>query len=124
MNFFMRVGATAAATAVAAWVMPGIAVGGVSTGHKVLTLIGVAIVIGVVNALIKPIVTFLSGCLVFLTLGLFLLVINAFMLLLSGWLANAVGLAFAVHGFWSALIGSIIISVVSGLLLAPMGGSR
>lgn len=116
MNFLVRLGATAIATWLAAWIVPGISVGGTTNAQTILTLLGVALVIGLVNAVVKPFVAVVSGCLVILTFGLFLVVINALMLMLSSWLSGVLGLSFHVDGFWSAVFGSIIISVVSGLL--------
>lgn len=112
----MRILATAAATWLAAWILPGISVAGDDAAAQVVTLLVVAILIGGVNAFVKPIVATLTGCLVFLTLGLFLFVINALMLLLVSWLSGKLGVGFEVAGFWSALFGSIIISLVSGLI--------
>lgn len=119
MYFLVRVGAIAIATGLAAWIVPGISVAGATNAQTILTLLGVALVIGLVNAVVKPLVALVSGCLVILTFGLFLLVINALMLMLSSWIAGVVGLGFHVDGFWSALFGSIIISVVSSLISAP-----
>lgn len=116
MAFLARTIAVALATAVAAWLLPGIAVTGSDTSTIVLTLLGVALIMGAVNALVKPAVETLTGCLVILTFGLFLLVINALMLQLSAWLAAQLGLGFRVDGFWSALVGSIVISLVSGAI--------
>lgn len=112
----MRILATAVATGLAAWILPGISVAGDDAAAKTVTLLVVAILIGVVNAFVKPIVTTLTGCLVFLTLGLFLFVINALMLLLVSWASDKLGVGFEVAGFWSALFGSIVISLVSGLI--------
>ncbi|WP_153502584.1 phage holin family protein [Cumulibacter manganitolerans] len=121
-----RLVATALATALAAWLIPGITLTGSSDTDKIFTLIGVAIIIGLVNVFVKPVVTLVSGCLVLLTLGLFLLVINALMLLLSSWIAGKLSLGFHVDGFLAALLGSIVISVVSGVLYAVLnrGGDR
>lgn len=116
MDFVVRTLVVALATAVAAWLIPGIAVDGPDTSTIALTLIAVALIMGAVNAFVRPFVTALSGCLVIATFGLFLLVINALMLMLSGWLAGRLGLDFRVDGFWSALLGSLVISFVSGLL--------
>lgn len=127
MRIVARIVATALATALAAWLISGIALTGGSDQRKVLTLIGVAVIIGIVNAVVRPVVTVLSGCIVVLTLGLFLLVINALMLLLSSWVAGKLGLGFHVDGFWPALWGSIIISIVSGAiygLLRPRRDDR
>lgn len=115
------------ATAIAVFVatlLPGIQVNGSSTAAVIGTLLAVAVIIGVVNAVVKPIVSFFSGCLIWLTLGLFLLVINALMLLLTSWLAGVLGLGFHVAGFWSALFGSIVISVVSGVVIGLIDRPR
>lgn len=116
MAFLIRTVAVALATGLAAWLIPGITVTGKDTTAVAVTLLVVALLIGLVNALVKPVVATLTGCLVVLTLGLFLLVINALMLQLSAWLAGQLGLGFTVDGFWPALFGSIVISVVSGAL--------
>jgi putative membrane protein len=75
-----------------------------------------ALVVGVVNALIRPIVLMLTCLLQLLTLGLFTLVVNALMLLLASWLAEALGLSFRVTGFGAAFVAAILMSVVSMLL--------
>ena len=67
---------------------------------------------------------FLSGCLIVLTFGLFLLVVNAAMLLLSSWLAGQLGIGFHVDGWWPALLGSIVISIVSGAINGVTGATR
>ena len=124
MGIIIRTIAVALATALAAWLLPGIEVTGGDTTRVALTLVGVAVIIGLVNALVKPVVAALSGCLVILTFGLFLLVINAFMLQLSAWLAAQVGRGFRVDGFWTALLGSIVISVVSGMISGALTPAR
>lgn len=73
----------------------------------------VALIFGAVNAVVRPLLKSLACGLIFLTLGLFLLVINAAMLMLSGYIARAVGIEFSVDGFVPALIGSLVISVVT-----------
>lgn len=124
MKLLLRVLATALAAGVAALIVPGITLTGGTWVDQALTLVAVALVIGVVNLLVKPIVQFLSGCLILLTFGLFLLVINAAMLLLSSWVCAQVGVGFSVDGWWAALLGSIIISVVSGLISGITGANR
>ena len=88
------------------------------TGRKVITLLVVALIFGIVNAIVKPIFTLVTACVVLLTLGLFLLVINALMLLLTSWLSDQFNLGWHVDGFWTAVLGSIIISIVSFILNA------
>ncbi|MEU5417686.1 phage holin family protein [Streptomyces sp. NPDC001407] len=112
-NFVVKTIANAAALAVAIWLLKGITLSGENTVRKVLTLILVALVFGVVNFIVKPVVKLLSFPLFILTLGLITLVINALMLLLTSWLAGKLGLAFHVAGFWSALVGGVIISIVA-----------
>ncbi|MFI9065054.1 phage holin family protein [Streptomyces sp. NPDC053429] len=114
-NFVVKTLANAAALAVAIWLVAGITLdeGGDSTGTRVLTLILVALVFGLVNFIVKPVVKLLSLPLFILTLGLFTLVVNALMLLLTSWLAKQFDLSFHVEGFWTAIIGGLIISVVS-----------
>jgi putative membrane protein len=101
------------ALAVAIWLVGKITLTGDSTGHKALTLILVALLFGVVNWLVKPVVKLLSLPLFILTLGLFTLIVNALMLLLTSWLSGKLGLDFNVQGFWAALVGGLIISIVS-----------
>lgn len=116
MNVLLRLLATALATAAAAWLVPGIDVVAPDPTSKVVTVVAVAALFGLVNTLVKPLFKALTGCLIVLSMGLFLLVINALMLMLTSWLAQQFGFGFAVHGFWPALFGSIVISVVSALL--------
>ncbi len=87
-------------------------VAGISVPEDVGGLLLVAIVFGLVNAFIKPIVALLSCPLTIITLGLFTLVINALMLMLTGLLVGGL----AVENFWSALMGAIIISIISTIL--------
>ncbi|MCS0635168.1 phage holin family protein [Streptomyces sp. LP05-1] len=112
-NFVVKTIANAAALAVAIWLLHDITLTGNSTGRKALTLVLVALVFGVVNILVKPVVKLLTLPLFILTLGLFTLVVNALMLLLTSWLAGKLSLSFHVEGFWTAVLGGLIISVVS-----------
>ena len=116
MRLIVRLLATAVALAVAAWLVDGISVGPGTDTERALTLLGVAVIFGLVNAIVRPILRLLTLPLVVLTLGLFLLVLNALMLLLTEWIAEQFDLAFQVDGFWSALIGALIITVVSFLI--------
>ncbi|MFE0187016.1 phage holin family protein [Streptomyces sp. NPDC059008] len=112
-HFLVKTIANAAALAVAIWLLKDITLTGENTGRQVLTLILVALIFGLVNFLVKPVVKLLSFPLFILTLGLITLVVNALMLLLTSWLAGKVDLAFHVNGFWTALLGGVIISIVS-----------
>ncbi|MFJ8697037.1 phage holin family protein [Streptomyces roseolilacinus] len=113
MNFVVKTLANAGALAVAIWLLQDITLTGESTGRKALTLVLVALVFGVVNILVKPLVKLLTLPLFVLTLGLFTLVVNALMLLLTSWLAEKLDLGFHVEGFWTAVLGGLIISIVS-----------
>ncbi|MFI0258841.1 phage holin family protein [Streptomyces sp. NPDC017056] len=112
-NFVVKTIANAAALAVAIWLLKDITLTGENTGRKALTLILVALLFGVVNFVVKPVVKLLSLPLFILTLGLITLVINALMLLLTSWLADKLHLAFHVEGFWTAVLGGVIVSIVS-----------
>ncbi|CAM5329426.1 MULTISPECIES: phage holin family protein [Streptomyces] len=115
-NFVVKTIANAAALAVAIWLLKDITLTGENTGRKALTLVLVALIFGVVNFVVKPVVKLLSFPLFILTLGLITLVINALMLLLTSWLADKFHLAFHVEGFWTAVLGGVIISIVSWAL--------
>ena len=89
---------------------------GSSDPKKIGTLIAVALIFGIVNAVIKPIVKTI-GCLFYvLTLGLIGLVVNALLLWLCSWVAGKLSLPFHITGFWPAFWGAIIVGVVSWLL--------
>lgn len=115
MNFLLRVVINALGLAAAAWLVGGISVGG-DTNEQILTLLAVGLVFGVVNTFITPIVKVLSIPFIIVTLGLFLVVVNALMLLLTEQITGLFGLDFTVDGFWAAVFGSIIISIVSAVL--------
>jgi len=113
MRFIIRWFITAIAVAVAAWITPGITL----EGNGVAAVIVTALILGLVNALIRPILKLFSCGLIVVTLGLFTLVINAVCLWLASWISVSwFDIGFNVNNWWSALIGSIIISVVSFLL--------
>jgi putative membrane protein len=109
---------TAAGVALATWLIDGIFFTGPSSGweevrHKILPLLLVSLILGVISSFVKPVVTFFSIPFIVLTLGLFLLVINALMLMLTAWIAGALDIGFHVEGFWNALLGSLVISFVN-----------
>ena len=105
-NLVIRLLANAVALAIATGAVGGITLEGATTGRRILTLLIVAAIFGVVNAFVKPI--------------LFLFVINAAMLLLTSWITGKLDVQFHVDGFWSALLGSLIITVVGILLNAVL----
>lgn len=87
-------------------------------GHGIIRLFLVAAVFGVVNAVLKPLLSVLTCPLIILTLGLFALVVNALLLKVTGWLSTRWGLGFSVAGFWPAFWGGVVIGISSALLLA------
>ncbi|MTE20037.1 phage holin family protein [Streptomyces sp. TRM43335] len=113
VNFLVKTIANAVALAVAVWLLDDITLAGGDTGEKTLTLVLVALIFGLVNLVVKPIAKLLSFPVMILTLGLFALVVNALMLLLTSWLAGLADLAFHVDGFWTAVLGGLVISIVS-----------
>lgn len=115
-NFVVKTIANAGALGVAVWVLDKITLTGDSTGKKIGTLIVVALLFGLVNFLVKPLVKVLTFPLFILTLGLITLVVNALMLLFTSWLADKFDLSFHVEGFWTAVLGGLIISIVSWAL--------
>src|SRR5262245_13908544 len=114
MRLLIRWGITAIALIVAVWLVPGIRIEGTNAWVAVAV---VAVVLGLVNAFVRPILRLLSCGLIALTMGLFLLVINAATLALSSWIAvNWLGIGFYIDGFLPAFFGALLISVVSFLL--------
>ena len=116
MRFVIRIVASAIALAVAAAVVPGIELTTASLGSKALTLIAVALIFGVVNAVLKPIVKTVGCVFYVLTLGLVGLVVNGLLLWLTSWVAGKLRLPFHITGFWPAFWGAIIVGVVGWLL--------
>ena len=112
MRFLVRLLINAAALWVAVKLIPGITY----SSDNWLPFFGVALIFGIVNAFIRPIVKLLSLPLIILTLGLFALVVNGLMLLLTSSLSDALGLHFHVEGCWTAILGALVISIVSALL--------
>lgn len=112
-KFVVKTLANAVALGVAVWLVKGITLTGDGTGRKALALIVVALVFGIVNWLVKPVVKLLSFPLFILTLGLFTLVVNALMLLLTSYLSTKIKIDFHVANFWSAVVGGLIVSIVA-----------
>jgi putative membrane protein len=120
-NLIIKLLANAVALAVAAWLISGITLQGATTGRRILTLLIVAAIFGLVNAVVKPIVKLLSLPFIILTLGLLIFVINAAMLLLTSWITGKLDVQFHVDGFWpAALLGSLVITVVGMVLNAVL----
>jgi putative membrane protein len=108
VGFVIRVLVNAGAIYLAAMIVPGIEI------RDVLTALGAGLVLGLINAVVRPVLVMLTLPVTILTLGLFLLVLNGLCLWLTGWLVKG----FEVQGFWSAVLGALLISVVSWILTA------
>jgi putative membrane protein len=122
--FFIKVLAAALALWVATLIVPGVELEGSTFTDRLGTLLIVAIIFGVVNAIAKPIAALFSLPLIVLTLGLFLLVLNALMLLLTNWIAGLFDLPFDVDGFWAAFWGAIVIRIVTFVVGLFVGDAR
>jgi putative membrane protein len=109
-----------AVVAVSLWVatvfVPGIDDTAGTTGSRVGTLVVVALIFGVVNAVLKPIIKVVGCPFYVLTLGLIGLVVNALLFLLVGYIAGGIGLPFSVDGFGPAFVGAIVVAVVGFVL--------
>src|SRR5437867_7030289 len=114
MGILIRVFANALAILAAAYILPGIEVSG---GRAVLAA---GLVLAIINAVVRPVLIFLTLPFTLVTLGLFLFVLNAFCLWLTSWLVKG----FEVHGFWPVVFGAMLVSVVSWLLNALLSDRR
>ena len=116
MRLLLTVLTGAGGLAVAAWLFAGISIGGATREKELVTLLLVAAIFGIINAVVRPVVAFLSIPFYILTLGLFFLVVNALMLMLTSWIAGQIGVPFEVDGFWTAVFGGLVISLASALI--------
>jgi putative membrane protein len=115
------VAVNALALAAAAWLLDGIRLSG---PDRALHLVLVALIFGVVNAIIRPVVKVLSLPLIILTLGLMIFVINALMLMLTGAISGHLGLGFHVAGFWTAVAGAIVVTIATWVLELALPDGR
>jgi putative membrane protein len=118
MSFLIRL----VINAIALWLATRL-VSGLSFDGNLLFLLVVALIFGVVNAIVKPILIFLTFPFLIITLGLFLLVLNGVMLWLTGAISDAADLGFHVSGFGAAFLGGLVVSVVSFVLSLMVGDS-
>jgi putative membrane protein len=124
MKVLLRVAITAVALFVATAVVPGIQLLAGSTLSKVTTLVVVALIFGVTNTVLKPVVKTLGCVFYVLTLGLFGLVVNGLLLWLTSWVAGKLSEPFHITGFWPAFWGAIIVGLVGWLLSITLGENR
>lgn len=120
---------SALALGVATWLIPGLSLDNVNArpADSAVTILIVAAIFGAVNALVKPLFVFVTSPLLLITLGLFLLVVNAALLMLVSWVCEHLGVGWHVAGFWPALWGGLVVSVVTFLsnsLVTPRGESH
>jgi putative membrane protein len=123
MRLLIRWLVSIAALYVAAWIVPGIEI----EGNAWLVFAAMAVILGLVNAVVRPILRLLSCPLILLTLGAFLLIINGLTLWLAAWLAvDVFGVGFRVTGFTAAFLAALVVSLVSMVLslLVPDGGAE
>jgi putative membrane protein len=111
MRFFVRLLVNAAALWVATRIVPGVEFSG-----GWIPFLAVALIFGIINTIVRPITWILTFPFILVTLGLFLLVINGLMLLLTSKLSDALDLGFHVRGFWAAFWGALVVSIVSTIL--------
>jgi putative membrane protein len=116
MGMLIRLIINAIALWITALVVPGIDVGGSNAGQTVLTVVVVAVIFGLVNAVLKPIIKVVGCVFYILTLGLIALVVNALLFLLTDWIGQQFDLPFFIDGFWPAFWGAIVMAVVSWVL--------
>lgn len=124
MKFVIRVIVDALAIALATWLVEGIRLTGKTQQDQIITLVLVAVIFGLVNAIIAPIVKLLSLPFIILTLGLLLFVINALMLWLTSAISEAFGLGFHVDGFLPAALGAVIVMVATWVLEVVLPDGR
>ncbi len=119
-RFLIRWAINAIALYVAVALVPGIS----PQNPNWTSYIWLALIFGVVNALLNPLLKLLTCPLILLTLGLFTLLINTFLFYLAGYIGRSFRVGFMVDGFWSALLGSIVVSLVSIILALLVGDSE
>ena len=123
MGIVVRLAATAVALWIAELLISGIRVEAETTAGTVGTIVAVAAIFGIVNAVLRPIIKTIGCALYVLTLGLIALVVNALLFLLTGWIARQFDLPFVIDNFWpSAVLGALVVGVVSWLINLVVGG--
>ena len=112
-KFILRLAINAIALYLAVWILPGLDLTG-----GVVSLLWIALIFGVVNALLGPLLKFLSCGLILLTLGLFTLVINTFLFWLTYLISNTFGLGLIIYDpvWWNAFLGAVVVSIVSFIM--------
>jgi putative membrane protein len=122
MGILIRLAISALALWITTVIVPGITLSTDSIGEAVLTLVVVAVIFGVVNAVLRPIIKTVGCAFYVLTLGLVAIVVNGALFLLTSWVAGELDLPFHVDDFWpSAVVGALLVGIVSWVLNALVG---
>src|SRR6266516_2408669 len=124
MRFLLRVLVSAAALGVATWAVSGITLPTASGWSKVGTLLVVALIFGIINATLKPLIKVVGCTFYVLTFGLIALVVNGLLLWLTSWIAGKLALPFQVAGVWPAYRGAVIVGLVIWVLHLLIGDNR
>jgi putative membrane protein len=127
MGILIRLVITAVAVWISTLLIDGIRLTATTVPGKVGTLLAVAVIFGIVNAILRPIIKTVGCVFYILTLGLIAIVVNALLFLLTSWIAGQFDLPFHIDSFWpSAVLGALLVGIVSWLLnaLVPDGGDR
>jgi putative membrane protein len=125
MGIIIRLAITAVSLWIATLLIDGIRLTTDSVPSKIGTLLAVAVIFGIVNAVLRPIIKTIGCGLYVLTLGLIAIVVNGLLFLLTSWIASRLDLPFHVDNFWpSAVLGALLVGIVSWILnmLVPDGG--
>ena len=122
MDILIRLAISAGALWITTVIVPGITLSTDSIGEAVLTLVVVAAIFGVVNAVLRPVIKTVGCAFYVLTLGLVAIVVNGALFLLTSWIAGELELPFHVDDFWpSAVVGALLVGIASWLLNALVG---
>ncbi len=110
-KFILRWIINAVALFLAVYIVPGVNLQG-----GVISVVWLALIFGLINAFLRPLLKLLTCPLIFLTLGLFTLLINTFLFWLTSQVGQAFGIGFTINGFWPAFFGGLVVTVVSVIL--------
>jgi putative membrane protein len=117
MGLILRLAASAIAVWIAELLISGIRVEAETTAGTIGTIVAVAVIFGIINAVLRPIIKTIGCALYALTLGLIAIVVNALLFMLTGWIAQQLDLPFMIDNFWpSAVLGALVVGIVSWLI--------
>ena len=117
MGLILRLAASAIAVWIAGLLISGIRVEAETTAGTIGTIVAVAVIFGIINAVLRPIIKTVGCALYALTLGLIAIVVNALLFMLTGWIAQQFDLPFMIDNFWpSAVLGALVVGIVSWLI--------